>query len=118
MGDGIFALVLALVAVGVVLYLSFVFSRHLAVGAAKINKSRYVKVVDRVVLGQDRLLLIAMIGGKYYLIGSTAQSIQILTELDGKEIDEISQSEKTAVSVPFQKTLQKLLSKKPGDLNE
>ena len=118
MGDGIFALILALIAVGVVLYLSFVFSRHLAAGAAKINKSKYIKIIDRVVLGQDRVMLIAMICGKYFLVSSTAQSIQILAELDEKEIDDMARSEKTSTGVPFQKTLLGLLSKKQGDINE
>lgn len=81
---------MALFAVGVVLYLSYLFSRYLAVGAAKISKSKYIKIIDRVVLGQDRLLLIAMIGDKHYLIGSSAQSIQILTEIEGTDMFEHS----------------------------
>ena len=80
--DGIIPLIVAFIAVGVILYLSYLFSRYLAVGAAKINKSKYIKIIDRVVLGQDRLLLIAKIGEKHYLIGSASQSIHILTELD------------------------------------
>jgi len=80
--EGIWALLLALLAVGVVLYLCYLFSRYLAAGATKITKSKYIKVVDRVVLGQDKLLFIAQIGEKYYLIGSSSNSVHILTELD------------------------------------
>jgi len=115
--DGIIALILALAAVGAVLYLSYLFSRYLAVGAAKVNKSKYVKIIDRVVLGQDRMMLITMIGEKYFLIGSTAQSIQILTELDGEDIAAMQYSENLAGNGAFKNTLKGLLSKKQGDIN-
>ena len=94
-------LILALIAVGAILYLSYLFSRYLAVGAAKINKSRYIKIVDRAVLGQDRMLLIAMIGEKYYLIGSSAQSINILTEIDDKNIANVTFLENTSGDSSF-----------------
>ena len=109
---GILPLVLALIAVGVVLYLSYLFSRYLAVGAAKINKSKYIKIIDRVALGQDKMLLIMTVGEKTYLIGSSAQSVQILTELDEKDVADISYSEKFPVNVTFKNTLKGMLSKK------
>jgi len=103
---------MALLAVGAVLYLSYLFSRYLAVGAAKINKSKYIKVIDRVVLGQDRMILITMIGEKYYLIGSSTQSIRILTELDGKAFEDISYSERSNGNASFKDTLKGMLLKK------
>ena len=90
--DGVIPLIIALIAVGVILYLSYLFSRYLAVGAARINKSKYIKIVDRTVLGQDRMLLITQIGDKYYLIGSSSQTINILTEIDEKDIIDTSYS--------------------------
>lgn len=110
--DGVFPLILALIAVGVVLYLSYLFSRYLAIGAAKVNKSKYIKIIDRIVLGQDRMIMIALIGEKYYLIGSSAQSIQILTELDEKAMTEISLSDRDADSVVFKDKLKGLLAKR------
>ena len=110
--DGVLTLVIALIAVGLVLYLSYLFSRYLAVGAAKVNKSKNIKIVDRVVLGQDKMILIAKVGGKYYLIGSSTQSIQILTELDDKAVADISYSEKNSDNATFKNTLKGMLSKK------
>jgi len=110
--DGVFPLILALIAVGVILYLSYLFSRYLAIGAAKVNKSKYIKIIDRIVLGQDRMIMIALIGEKYYLIGSSAQSIQILTELDEKAMTEISLSDRDADSVVFKDKLKGLLAKR------
>jgi len=115
--DGVLTLVVALAAVAAVLYLSYIFSRYLAAGAAKINRSKYVKIIDRVVLGQDRMMLIVMIGEKYYLVGSTSQSIQILTELEDKDIAPVH-SEKFTGNADFKTTLRGLLSKKQGGFNE
>ena len=113
--EGMIPLILALIAVGVVLYLSYLFSRYLAVGAAKINKSKNIKIIDRVVLGQERMLLITKIGAKYYLIGSSSQSIQILTELDSKDITDISYPENISGNIsgniPFKDTLKGMLAK-------
>jgi len=105
-------LILALAAVGVVLYLSYLFSRYLAIGAAKINKSKYIKIIDRVVLGQDKALIIAEIGEKYYLIGSSAQSIQILTELGKEDVPDVSLSEKISDNVTFKDAFLGILSRK------
>ena len=110
--DGIITLVVALIAVGVVLYLCYLFSRHLASGAAKINKSKYINIVDRVILGQDKMILIALIGEKYYLIGSSAQSIQILKELDEEAAAEISYSERNINNGDFKSLLKGMLPKK------
>ena len=110
--DGVLTLVIALAAVGVVLYLCYLFSRNLASGAAKINKSKYIKIIDRVILGQDKMILITKIGEKYYLIGSSTQSIQILTELDSEAIAEISYSERSSDNGAFKDMLKGMLPKK------
>lgn len=111
MDAAVIPLLLALVAVGAVLYLSYLFSRYLAVGAAKMNKSRNIKVIDRVVLGQDRMLLITKIGEKHYLIGSSSHSIQILAELDSKDIVDVPYLENISGNIPFKDTLKGMLAK-------
>jgi len=109
-------LVLALVAVAAVLYLSYLFSRYLAVGATKINKSKYIKIIDRVVLGQERMIFIAMIGKKHYLIGSSSQSIHILKELEEADLsEEVAGSVKLPESNAFQNALKTFLTKKDRD---
>ena len=99
--------VVAILAVGAVLYLTYIFSRHLAAGASKAGRSTNIKVVDRVVLGQDRMLLIIKIGEKHYLIGSSTQSINILKELDDKDIKSTAAPE---VGMPFKDALRSVLS--------
>lgn len=82
-------LILAIIAVVVIIYLSYVVSKYLAVGTERIHAAKYMKVVDRIPVGQDRSILILEIGGKHYLIGNTPQSIEILKELEDGQLVEI-----------------------------
>jgi len=45
-------------------------------------KSRYMNIVDKLMLGQNRFLAIAEINNKYYLLSITEKHIDILKELD------------------------------------
>lgn len=45
-------------------------------------KSKYMNVVDRLMLGQNNFITIVEIYNKYYLIGITEKDISILKELD------------------------------------
>ena len=112
MDSNVLPLALALAAVGAVLYLSYAVSRKLAMGAAKISRSKNIKIVDRVVLGQDKMLLIAKVGGKHYLIGSSAQSVQILTELEGSEVEDILYPTTNSGNISFKDALKGTLLKK------
>ena len=103
-------LIFALLGLAAVLYLSYLFSRYLAVGAAKISKSKYIKVIDRVVLGQDKMILIVRIGEKNYLVGSSTQSIHILAELPSLPEDS-PKAGNPAENSGFQAALQSLLSR-------
>lgn len=84
--EGFFTLLFALAAVAVVVYLSYLFSRFLASGTARLNRSKYIKVLDRAPLGQEQSLLVISVGEKGYLVGTSQQSVQILTELDEKQL--------------------------------
>lgn len=50
------------------------------------QNSRNIKVLDRMMLGQDKSLLIVQVGQKYCLIGVAQSGIQLLKELDESEI--------------------------------
>lgn len=80
--DGIVSLVLVLLAIVLVMYLSYVFTKYVSRRSVYVNAAEYMKVVDRLTVGQDRFILIVNIGGKHYLISVTAQEIRILKELD------------------------------------
>jgi len=83
----IFTLFLFLLGFVGIIYLGFVFSKRLSKGVLKINSSKHMNVIDRLVVGQDRYILIVSVLDKYYLISVTGQSIEILKELDGEELE-------------------------------
>lgn len=108
-------LVFALLAVVAVIYLSYVFSKFIAVGAGKMSGARYMRVVDRMMLGQDKMMMIVQIGDSYYLTGVTSQNVQIVKELSGEELIEMegaSQPMGFQQAVSFKNSLQNFMNKK------
>lgn len=79
-------LILAIAAVIAVIYGSYAVSKYIAVGASKVNGARYMKVIDRIPVGQDRSILILQIGDKRYLVGNTQHSIELLRELGEEDL--------------------------------
>lgn len=111
----IIPLLLALLAVVAVIYLSYIFSKYLALGASKMNGAKYMRVVDRMMLGQDKMMMIVQIGDSYYLTGVTSQNVQIIKELSGEELIEMevsSQSMPLQQVTSFKSALQKYMKKK------
>ena len=70
----------------IIIVIAWLFSRLLGRTWSKAQKGRYLHIVDQVPLGQDRAILIVSIQGHYYLVGATAQHIQLLAEL-GEDFD-------------------------------
>lgn len=107
-------LVLTLAIVIFVIYLSYLFSRRIAVGAAGFSKAKYMKIIDRIIVGQDKYIAIVQIGSSHLLVSITATSIKILKELNNEDIVEFMESEnnKPALSESFKDTILKVMSKK------
>lgn len=49
--------------------------------------SSCMKVIDRVIIGQDKSLMIVQIGERYCLIGVAQSGIQLLMELSKEEVE-------------------------------
>ncbi|NYB72605.1 flagellar biosynthetic protein FliO [Sedimentibacter hydroxybenzoicus DSM 7310] len=45
-------------------------------------KSRYINIIDKIMLGQNKFLAIAEICNKYYLLSITEKNVTIVKELD------------------------------------
>lgn len=107
-------MILALFAVVGVIYLSYVFSKYVALGASKMSGTKYMRVVDRMLLGQDKMMMIVQIGESYYLAGVTSQNVQIIKELSEDELVEMEASGPPMgfqQMMSFKSTLQKHLGK-------
>lgn len=79
-------LIFSLIAIAAVLYLCYVLSRFLAKRAGGVSDTANIRILERIALAQDKGLVIAQICGTYYLIAFSANSVEILKELDEAQI--------------------------------
>jgi len=78
----IFSVIISIIGIVLVLFFTYYCTRWLAIKSNNIQKSKYINIIDKAVLGQNKYLAIAEISNKYYLLSVTDQSINILKELN------------------------------------
>jgi len=83
----IFSVILSIIGIVLVLFFTYYSTRWLSLKANTIQKSKYINIIDKAVLGQNKYLAIAEISKKYYLLSISDQSINILKELNEFNID-------------------------------
>ncbi len=81
-----FTAISTLIMVVLVLMLAYFMTKKIGKGMIHYQNSRNIKVLDRMMLGQDKSLLIIQVGQKYCLIGVAQSGIQLLKELNESEI--------------------------------
>lgn len=93
-----------------IIYLSYLCSKHLGKGINRRDSSGYMKLIDQLLVGQDRYIAIVQIGDKYFLVGITAGQINVLDKLDREDLQPLkSNSEKGSMVVPeFRQLMEKL----------
>ncbi|MDW5300370.1 MAG: flagellar biosynthetic protein FliO, partial [Sedimentibacter sp.] len=83
-----------------VLFLTYYCTKWISTKTNVINKSKYMNIVDRIMLGQNQFLAIAEITNKYYLLSVTEKEINIIKELDDFEL---KNDEKKEEGIDFNK---------------
>lgn len=78
--------IMTLLAAGIVIYLSYLFSKYVGRGINQSSASRYMRLVDRITVGQDRHIAIMQVGEKYLLVGITAGQITVLADLKEEDL--------------------------------
>ncbi|MCI8342646.1 MAG: flagellar biosynthetic protein FliO [Firmicutes bacterium] len=73
--------------VALILYLSYVVSKRVGKGMAAIHNSQHMKVTDRIIVGQDKSIIIVQVGQKHYLVGVSAAGIQLLCEVSPEDME-------------------------------
>ena len=64
------------------LFLTYYSTKWLSTRTSLTMKSKYINIVDKIMLGQNKFLAIAEICNKYYVLSITERSIKIIKELD------------------------------------
>ncbi|MGB4440264.1 MAG: flagellar biosynthetic protein FliO [Sedimentibacter sp.] len=90
------------------MFLTYYCTKWISTKTNVINKSKYMNIVDRIMLGQNQFLAIAEITDKYYLLSITEKEINIIKELDDFEL---KPDDKKEDSIDFNKILAKFLKK-------
>lgn len=92
-----------------VLFLTYYGTRWLFTKTNLAVRSKYMNIVDRIAIGQNKYLAIAEIAGKYYLLSITEKDVNIVKELeDFHRIPE----EETNNQIEFNKIFDKFLKNK------
>lgn len=71
--------------VALIVYLSHIFSKYMAKSVFKAAKSKHITVIEQVIVGQDRCLLLAKMQERCFLIGVTSHAMSLITELTPEE---------------------------------
>ncbi len=69
-----------------ILALCYFFTKKIGKGMLRYQTSSCMKVIDRVIIGTDKSLMIVQIGERYCLIGVAQSGIQLLMELSKEEV--------------------------------
>jgi flagellar biogenesis protein FliO len=91
-----------------VLFLTYYGTRWISTKTSLSSRSRYMNIVDRIVIGQNKYLAIAEITNKYYLLSITEKDVNIIKELDDFQLK--YEEEKPEV-MDFSSIINKLLKK-------
>lgn len=78
-----------------VLFASYYCSKKVAKISMKDNHSKYMKLEDRLMVGQDKSLAVVTLGSKHFLISICANEISLLTELKEDDMTELQSPEYT-----------------------
>ena len=75
----------SILAIVLILFLTYFASKYISKKMPMSQNGGNIKIVERMALAQDKFLAIAEISNKYYLIGVSTNSINLLKELDDYE---------------------------------
>lgn len=68
-----------------IIFLAYIGTRYISKKYAKMSSGKIIRIIERVPLGQDKMLALVSIGEKSYLLGVTGKNISSLCEFTGDE---------------------------------
>lgn len=111
-GQYIFILIKIIIFLPIILFLIYIFTKYGGSSLQKIQKGRYMSVLDRLPISKDNALLIVKIGDKVYLISSAQGKVEVIEELNYKEIQKIEKTREIKEYISVKEFYSKLINKK------
>lgn len=68
--------------VALIIYFSYVAAKLVAKGSFKSGRSQYMRIVDQMSVGQNRVVSVIQVGDRYFLLGIAEKEIDMLAELE------------------------------------
>lgn len=101
-----------LILIGLILVASYWCTKRLGTLTNIRHQSKYIKIVDQLVLGQNKSMVITKIGEKYFLISLVTDRIEILTELREEDLIEYEKNQTPIPALDFREVLKRIKSGK------
>ena len=99
----------------IVFFGCYLVTKSIAAGSLFKQKKGLIKIVDRQFIAQDKLLVVAKVGEKAFLIAFSGNSAQLIAPLDEKDAEAFSQETKSQEVNKFSSILSQILEKKDKD---
>ncbi|WP_294393164.1 flagellar biosynthetic protein FliO [uncultured Clostridium sp.] len=95
MDFGFFTMFMKLIiALGITLGIMFFSYKVLGTKVESINNNKYIKVIERTQISKDNAILVVKAGKKGYVLMSSGNNVEKLSELSEEEIDEIEENKR------------------------
>lgn len=78
--------ILLLIGFIAVLVAAYFVTRFIGSRMSQGTGSKYLKIVDRIILGNDKSICIVQVGNCFYLIGISNHHVELLGEIDSKNL--------------------------------
>ena len=83
-----------LIALGITLGIMFLSYKVLGTKVENINNNKYIRVIERTQISKDSAILVVRAGKKGYVLMSSGNNVEKLSELSQEEIHEIEENKK------------------------
>jgi flagellar biogenesis protein FliO len=84
-----FSILFSLAAIVFVIFLAYWTSRYLARHYSSLAQGKYMRILDRIVIGQNQCLILLETAGQVLLLGVTGQSVENLGQMKTADLQEI-----------------------------
>lgn len=113
-------LVWLLVCIILVMGLAYLFTKYVVGRGAPLYRGgiRMLSVLAQIPLGRDRQVAIIQVGERYFLLGSTANAVNLISELSAEEVEAWREKERQmgeeGRSSSFAQSMQEIIKRRGG----
>lgn len=79
--------------IGVIIIIFFAYfgTRWISTKYKNMTSGKYIKILERIALSQDKMLVLAQLNDKVYFLGISGQHIETITSMDSSELPKVEE---------------------------